>query len=49
MTYTTDQSFRATECKTRTTALPDEARAPAAYIRDGRSVSAEVDFCLPAP
>ena len=48
MTYITDQRFLAAAWKTRTTELPDGAKASAAYVRDGRTGSAEVDFCLPA-
>lgn len=38
---------RASEWKQRTSALPDDARGPAPYIRDGRPVG-RYPYCLPA-
>ena len=47
MTYTSDQRFLAIAWKTHTTELPEGARAPTAYLRDGPPTSVEVYFCLP--
>lgn len=49
MTYTGNERRRATAWKSQTTALPDEAKAPAPYLgRTGRPGGAPYAFCLPA-
>lgn len=48
MTSTEDERTRAVAWKTTTSAIPDEARAPAPYVgKDGQASGPPLPFCLP--